>query len=331
MKDKVNYFSYALSDNSLLGDYIFKDYVLSENKKIKIEMSNDILNKIYRLVEPKYWLAALSEFRFSDTYSNFVSKAFLNQSDFRLNINNGQSLPYAICLSGQLRGANECLDFWFSFARKNNLPIFISTWKGIGTAFGSHGDKGTRLIPDKYKTFFSSLSTEEVFDLFPSGKSLINNDSSQLIKQFKSKYPSVEVETVIHDDMTYKDTNLPSNLVNQGKMFFNIQYVLSMMSNYEFTRNLKFKNIIWARPDLDIKEFKPKIIKDNKVMTSFLGSGSACGDFLIQVNRNYVSFMADLKEALTASNPFLRMQVPNCWVIVQYLVGYTCSSLLMIP
>lgn len=304
LKDEVNYFGYALSDNSLLGNYIFKDYVLSKDKKRKVEMSNDILNKIYRLVEPKYWLATLSEFKFSDAHSNFVSKALLNQSDFRLNINNGRNLPYAICLSGQLRGANECLDFWFSFARKNNIPIFISTWRSIGTALGSHGDKGSRLIPDKYKTFFSSLSTEEIFDLFPGGKNLINNDSSQLIKQFKSKYPSVEVETVIHDDMTYKGANLPANLVNQGKMFFNIQYVLSMMSNYEFTRNLRFKNVIWARPDLDIKEFKPEIIKDNKIMTSFLGSGSACGDLLIQVNRNYVSFMADLKEALTADNPF---------------------------
>ena len=188
---QFNYLKFIMSSNTICGDCLFFNYISSNNFSYGvIECSNDILNKIYRLVVPEDWHECLNKFKFNKEYLSLLGKAYLNEFNF-LYLKNKKNIPFTICLSGQFRGGIECLHFWFEFAKKYKCPLFLSTWEHVGGAQGSHGGKSSRMFSRKFQPFFSSFSTGEVLKSFEVNEDFFNEKVEPIWEKIKSKYPSV--------------------------------------------------------------------------------------------------------------------------------------------
>lgn len=299
-------FNISLLDYSLyLDSLVSKDTVLSDilyllclELGIEIKPSIALVNKSFKLFNEREVLE-LSQSIEGDDNVKLIFNRILLEKKFRA-INNKlikyeNEKDFAICISGQIREINQCLEFWFKFALKNSLPLFISTWDLIGAPRGSHGNKLDRSIPNTFKPIFRCMSTYE-FESILEIESLEDNILSRdLLIKLEDKYPNVEVYYQITDE---KDFNLKYEKVwkdkNQFKMFYQMNNVYFLLKQHEEKVNIKYKNVIWARPDLLVKSFTPALINDNCILTSLTGPGDHCGDLLFQCNRRYFDFISNI-------------------------------------
>ena len=313
----TEYLNHLVSIDSLIGNYI----LMHSYSKNEYTLTEGGINIVHSLIKEERINGFLGYFKYSEREKDIIQRICFEKNNFlpkylsSLSKASDKSLiiDYAICISGQYRGGDECLPFWFDFADRNNLPLFITTWDNVGVPKSSHNNQLTRMLPDFLKPFFSQMTVFEFEQKFPSLFEQILKINPELqIKKLMKKYPNVEVIFDVYDELEFNDLSLiKGHKKNQSKMFFNIKNVLDKVIDYESDKKCKFKNIIWARPDFKIKKIKFNLIDDNSIYTSFTDEGGACGDFIFQFNRSYLN-------CFTGIFNFFESEIPDDYYFFHY-------------
>jgi len=279
-----------------LSDLIF----LSIADKYKLNLDEFLVNKIARLID----INLIDEFKIKIDYNNsdfnnlVLNRIILeNKNPFykSLKIENKKSYDFAICISGQFRGGEECIPYWLKESINKNIPIFLSVWDKIGVPSGAHGNKLQRMVPEEIKNLFSNISDLEFYqDLKGISEVFENEDVSEKIDFLIENFPKADLHTEILNeskvDLLIKNQKVTNK--NQFKMFYNMTNVMNMLKKYEYINNKRFKNIIWVRPDLKIKKFNFQLIEENKIRMHTIG------DFIMQFPRSKCIFMENLENLL---------------------------------
>lgn len=276
-----------------LSDLIFLTII----DRYRLNLDEFAVNKICRLINVEFIDEFKEKFNYNDSdWNNLILNTIQveSKSPFykTLKVNNKKEYDFAICISGQFRGGEECLPYWLEQSTKKDIPVFLSIWDKIGIPSGAHGNKLQRMVYEELKDIFSNISDQEFFNDLPDISEIFEDKSSlDIINSLVKDFPNVEMYTNIikEDEIDFLIKKLKVKNPNQFKMFYNMTNVINMLKKYEYNNGVIFKNIIWVRPDVKIKYFKFSLIDENKILMHFIG------DFLMQFPRRKCVFMEGLE------------------------------------
>lgn len=188
----------------------------------------------------------------NDEYSRLNAMRSLRTSDSRINIKSRPSrkLKIALCISGQLRGAVDCLPQWIKhFDGLATVDSFLATWDRNPNPNIQRNTMGRVFDSDTQKRLKSAESLDEVLHTI----SLLFPKESRVDKQTLSKFnltqSSIISEVKFEETVADKFGNVNKYVSNQLKMFYMIEQAFKLIPNPD-----EYDLIIRLRPDLNFVE-----------------------------------------------------------------------------
>ncbi|NMP14985.1 hypothetical protein [Thalassotalea sp. Y01] len=316
----------SVSDmSSLIGDILFLSLFESNPKELYSKISVAKLHKAIRIFGLKNVLSVWRR-DYSACVSLPIELAKRNYELTAHNIHIREGLPsnlsgieqqnkYAVCISGQLRGAEKCLPFWRKHCEENKVPLFLSTWEAVGYPTGSEAGRLGRMLPPRLRNKVKGISDDEFNSVFPSTfNSMIPTYNSQdlIDKVFSgvegsfSLNVNVESEEYIETLVEKQRGAVQRVHLNQIKMFYQMYQVLEMLEKYESLQRSGITHIIWARPDYQVSHIGQELIHQHSsdtVSTSNISDEGRMLDYLMVIPIEHISVLKECYLNLISSKP----------------------------
>ena len=311
--EQSEYIGFLLNNHSgLFSDFFVALHSLFPSTKGLINVEQGLLNTLFRV----YKANAVENIFFSKwfNFTKIQEKLYLKIIEKSKNENlksPSNSLKFVICISGQWRGGNECVDFWFKLAEKIGAPIFISTWKNPGFPIGHKNSLKERILPDKLANQLPMMSDDEIYSHFPKLKKYINNFSktiktNELINKKISDYPNLKIKVLYNSEEKFKNEfidNFGRNPTPSDYANFNQKKVMELLESSRDKLKIDHTtNIIWTRPDLKITDIEYNFVENNVILSQNIKFANTCGDYVIQFRFVDREFFRSLYE-FHGSNP----------------------------
>lgn len=311
------YKKYINELNDDISDLIFKKRFYNEKSSMFDSLTVAELHKLIRLIP----LSEVVDFfrKNESRHKNLIIELF--RSNFEL-LKARQTRTYstsrnltsdntAICLSGQLRGAAECLPYWLEHSSRG-FSTFISTWEQVGYPRGAEAGRLNRMLPEEVGSYFTGWSVEEFERIFPQtfevlkpvGTSRGLVDSLLDNKEHNNLVIKYNKEATIEEEISRNRGMVNTIHKNQIKMFYNMFVLNQMLEEYELENNLRFENVIWARPDFCVKGLSlDNYYLDDFVYTSRISDEGRMLDYLMVFKRDSLRFLGECYMNLMSSPP----------------------------
>jgi len=311
------YKKYVNELNDEIADLIFERRFYNEKSSIFDSLTVAELHKLIKLV-PLHEVTKF--FRENESrHKNLIIELF--RSNFELlkarkskTYNDERNLTAdntAICLSGQLRGASECLPYWIELSSKG-FSTFISTWEQVGFPRGAEAGRLTRMLPEEIGSFFAGWSVEEFERKFPNSFEILKpkGTSAELIEGLidKEKLNKLVVkynsEVLLEKEIHERRGAVNTIHKNQIKMFYNMFVLNQLLEKHELENNVRFENVIWARPDFCVKDLSlDTYYLDDFVYTSRISDEGRMLDYLMIFRRESLRFLGECYLNLINAEP----------------------------
>jgi hypothetical protein len=159
-------------------------------------------------------------------------------------------LRIALCISGQLRGAADCLPKWLNYFNSiATVDSFLATWDKNPNPRIQRSTMGRIFKPD---TLERLKNTERLDDILSSINTLFTQESIidlTYLEQFNLTGSKIIAEADFEETIVGTFGNVNKYVSNQLKMFFMIEQAFKLIPNPD-----KYDLIIRLRPDLNFVE-----------------------------------------------------------------------------
>lgn len=315
--DSQIYLKYVNEMNDAVSDKIFIDRFRKGDGSLYSDLSVAELHKLIRIASTN------DVFKFfaksSSRHKNLIIELFRSNYSLRKardighkpKISSVNSENTAICFSGQMRGAKECLPFW-SDPTYQNYKSFLSTWDDIGFPRGAEAGRLARMLPPYISSYFSSWSVEDFEKAFPVSFSYLTPKvtSKSLLDDLLSKYNFNNLSYVINDEVKceryIEEVRGVVDTVhkNQIKMFYNMHMLNAQVSEFELENKMRFENIIWCRPDFKVNSLSLENLNlTDFVYTSRVSDEGRMLDYLMIFERHLLKLYSECYLNLISPNP----------------------------
>lgn len=188
----------------------------------------------------------------NDEYSRLNAMRALSLSKPQLSKRNRPSgkLRVALCISGQLRGAVDCLPKWLSYFNSiATVDSFLATWDRNPNPNIQRNTMGRVFDGDIQKRL---NNVEDIDKLLPIFNSLFTQDrivDEQYLSKFNLTESKIINETEFEKTIIAKFGNVNKYVSNQLKMFYMIEQAFKLVPSAD-----EYDLIIRLRPDLNFVE-----------------------------------------------------------------------------
>ncbi|ASJ71647.1 hypothetical protein [Granulosicoccus antarcticus] len=316
------YVQACTAKNSDISDKLFRNELARVGSEFFESLSVASLQKLVRLFGLDYTLAGMRSVQFPQNLlvvQLFKAAAELRRSRRVTNFSQvSSSSPNpkntALCISGQLRGAGECLPYWFEAYTKRGYSTFLTTWEEVGYPSGAEAGRLSRMLPDSLGPHFSNLSVEEFQVRYPTAFGLLQPQQSsreelgRILSSIGLDDESLSIryldECEIEERAKRCRGEVSRTHLNQIKMFFNMHSVRVLLEEHEREKGEAYEWVIWARPDFSVSKLELDEFKvEDHVYTSHVSDEGRMLDYCMIMRRDDLSVFSECYSNLMSSVP----------------------------